>query len=131
MGYADARVDLEKGDERGGVLLTGDTAFRDADGYYYVTGRISRFVKVFGKRVSLDDVEQLSMSVVREAACLGVDDEISIWTTESDKQTQLRQFLAQRTGIHQSAYAVHVCDALPRTAAGKVDYQKLPLGESK
>ena len=46
LGYAECRADLAKGDENHGVLHTGDVARRDADGYYYITGRMKRFVKV-------------------------------------------------------------------------------------
>ena len=59
MGYAICREDLAKGDERGGVLFTGDMALRDEDGFYYITGRKKRFIKLFGNRVNLDEAEQL------------------------------------------------------------------------
>ena len=51
MGYAESIADLAKGDENNGVLHTGDVARRDNDGYYYITGRLKRFVKVWGNLV--------------------------------------------------------------------------------
>ena len=125
MGYAERREDLCKGDERNGVLLTGDLARRDTDGYYYVTGRLSRIVKLFGKRVSLEDLEQICLAVVSEAACTGVDDRVTVWITDSRHQPGLPGFLAERTAIHASAYQVRVVAKLPRTAAGKLDYRAL------
>ena len=62
MGYAETQSDLTKGDENNGILYTGDIARRDADGYYYITGRMKRFVKVFGNRVNLDAIEQILKS---------------------------------------------------------------------
>ena len=59
LGYANQLEDLNLSDERLGVLYTGDLAKRDTDGYYFITGRKSRFLKLFGIRVSLDDVEQI------------------------------------------------------------------------
>ena len=59
MGYAASCEDLCKGDENGGVLKTGDMAKQDADGFYYIVGRKKRFLKLFGNRVNLDEVEQL------------------------------------------------------------------------
>ena len=127
MGYAENRLDLLKGDERGGVLLTGDIAYRDADGFYFVSGRISRFVKVFGKRVSLDDIEHLLHSIAGEVACSGVDDNVSVWITDTNSPKIVRKHIADITGIHPSAFTIHVIKTLPRTLAGKVDYQNLLL----
>ena len=59
LGYAECREDLAKGDELHGVLRTGDLARQDADGYFYITGRLKRFLKMFGKRFNLDDVEKI------------------------------------------------------------------------
>ena len=127
MGYAENRLDLLKGDERGGVLLTGDVAYRDEDGYYFITGRLSRFVKVFGKRVSLDDIEHLLHSIAGEVACSGVDDNVSVWITDTNSPKIVRKHIADITGIHPSAFTIHVIKTLPRTLAGKVDYQNLLL----
>ena len=67
MGYAECAADLEKGDERGGILFTGDMAKRDEDGYYYITGRKKRFLKMYGKRVNMDEIEQILRGVLTEA----------------------------------------------------------------
>ena len=41
-----------------GWLRTGDLGAVDADGYHSVVGRLKRFAKLFGRRVSLEDVER-------------------------------------------------------------------------
>jgi len=129
MGYAGSRLDLSKGDENGGTLLTGDIAYRDSDGFYFITGRISRFVKVFGKRVSLDEIEQRLETIVGETACTGVEDEVSIWITNASKQEIVRKHIAGLTGIHSSAFKVYVLGSLPRNLSGKIDYQNLTMKE--
>ena len=125
MGYAENRADLSLGDERHGTLLTGDLARRDEEGYYYITGRLSRIVKLFGKRVSLEDLEQICLSLAPEVACLGAEDHVIIFITDDQHQAALPRLLAERTAIHASAYQVRVVDSLPRTAAGKTDYRAL------
>lgn len=50
---------LKLGDTLHGILRTGDLACCDADGYYYIIGRRKRFLKVAGKRLSLDSIEYL------------------------------------------------------------------------
>jgi acyl-coenzyme A synthetase/AMP-(fatty) acid ligase len=125
MGYAEQRSDLYLADERRGSLLTGDLAVRDTEGYYYITGRLSRITKLFGKRANLDDLEQICLSLVAEAACTGSDDRVTVWITDSQHQAALPAMLAHRTAIHASAFHVRVISSLPRTPSGKTDYRIL------
>lgn len=125
MGYAECREDLAKGDERGGVLLTGDMARRDPEGFYYITGRKKRFIKLFGNRVNLDEAEQLIKELVSDCACCGSDDHMLIYVTEADKADAVRQMIAARTGIHHSAFTVKVIDVIPKNESGKTTYADL------
>ena len=59
MGYAVDRRSLMTGDENHGRLATGDLAYRDDDGFYYIVGRKKRFIKLLGNRISLDETEEL------------------------------------------------------------------------
>ena len=63
MGYAICGEDLAKDDENNGVLVTGDLAKRDKDGFYYIVGRKKRFIKLFGNRVNLDETERLIKNI--------------------------------------------------------------------
>ena len=130
MGYAEDRLDLAGGDNNGGSLLTGDVARRDMDGYYFITGRRSRYVKVFGKRVSLDDIEHFAAEHAGEAAATSIaDDHMTVWITNESHADSLRAVLAGRTGLHPSAFKVATVAQLPRTSAGKIDYQALRSAE--
>lgn len=129
MGYAKSRADLSRGDEWGGILLTGDLARYDDDGYYYITGRLNRVVKIYGKRMNLDDLEQISLDIVSEVACKGTDDLVTIYITESNFASILPRHLAENTGVNVAAYKVQIVDHLPRTPAGKIDYLALSVHE--
>lgn len=129
MGYALCSKDLQKGDENQGILYTGDMAKRDADGYYYIVGRKKRFLKMFGKRVNLDEAEQL----LKEAfpgvgiACLGEDDCLQIYMETADKtlcETAAR-WLAERTGIHERGILANAIERIPKNEAGKTLYSAL------
>ena len=64
MGYSEVRSDLSKGDVNNGRLHTGDLGYVDDDGYWYIVGRIKRFSKVFGLRVSLVEIENLAQKIL-------------------------------------------------------------------
>ena len=81
MGYALCAADLAKGDEFHGVLHTGDMARRDQDGYFYIVGRRSRFIKMAGKRIGLDQVERILRGAFPDLdlACAGEDDDLHVY----------------------------------------------------
>ena len=123
LGYAECRADLNKGDENHGVLHTGDVARRDADGYYYITGRMKRFVKVWGNRCNLDATEQLVKAVTTSCACVGVDDKITIFVTQEGLEESIIKLLVEKTGFNNRAFEVRIIDAIPVKSSGKIDYQ--------
>ncbi len=125
MGYAECAEDLLKGDENHGVLHTGDMARVDEDGFYYITGRKKRFVKVWGNRCNLDQVEQIVKSVTTSCACAGVDDKITVFTTTDGLEQEIKTLLSTKTGLNPVAFQVKVIDAIPVTPSGKIDYPQL------
>lgn len=127
LGYAESREDLEKGDENNGVLITGDMAKRDNEGYYYIVGRKKRFIKIFGNRVNLDETEGLLKTTFKEmdCACTGIDDQMSIYITKEDEIEAVRKYLSEKTGIHFSAFKVIYIKEIPKNEAGKTLYIKL------
>jgi len=125
LGYAECRADLAKGDENHGVLHTGDVARRDADGYYYITGRMKRFVKVWGNRCNLDATEQIVKSITTSCACVGVDDKITIFVTQAGLEDEIIKLLVSKTGFNNRAFEVRVIDTIPVKSSGKIDYQAM------
>jgi acyl-CoA synthetase (AMP-forming)/AMP-acid ligase II len=127
FGYAERGEDLAKGDEWSGVLVTGDMAKRDSDGYYYIVGRKKRFLKIFGSRVNLDETERLIKASFPNAdfACGGVDDKMTVFATDISIKDKLLEFLALKTGLNQAAFSVVEIDSIPRSESGKILYREL------
>lgn len=127
LGYGECREDLAKGDERHGRLETGDMAKRDPDGYYYIVGRKKRFLKIFGNRVNLDEIDRLVKTRFGTIDCVssGRDDEMYFFVTEESLQEEIRKFLSHKTGLNHSAFRVKVIPKIPRNDSGKVLYQEL------
>ncbi len=126
LGEASGYADLQLADHHAGVLKTGDVAYRDEDGFYYIVGRKKRFVKLFGNRINLADVEELVCSRGYECACTGDDSVVRVHTTapEEDHVVILRM-LADSLLIHASAFRVIPIESLPRNEAGKILYAQL------
>ena len=125
LGYAEDKKDLAKSDENNEILYTGDIARRDADGFYYITGRKKRFVKLFGNRVNLDAIEQIVKTIVLSSASVGTDDMVTIFTTDKNKEDEIKSLLAKKTGLNIRAFAVQVIDTIPKNDSGKVQYEEL------
>lgn len=125
LGYAEKREDLQLGDENHGELHTGDIARFDADGFYYITGRMKRFVKVWGNRCNLDATEQLVKAITPNCACVGVDDLITIFVTEEGLEERVVNLLVEKTGFYPKAFKVRVIPEIVKFESGKINYPEL------
>jgi long-chain acyl-CoA synthetase len=126
LGYAENRADLAKGDELQGVLRTGDLARQDEDGYFYITGRLKRFLKMFGKRFNLDDVEKmLARRCETSVACYGRDDLLMAAVENCDNGEAIHGMICEMFDLPRPAVKVVALGALPRTPNGKLDYRRL------
>lgn len=127
LGYAECKEDLAKGDERNGVLHTGDIAQIDEDGFYYIVGRKKRFLKVFGNRINLDDLEQIAKNeyVGIDLAVSGRDDLIYIFLTDPLYKDEIKKYLSNKTGLNHTAFKIKIVDNIPKNDSGKILYTAL------
>lgn len=126
LGYAERGEDLVKGDERNGILETGDMAQFDADGYYYIVGRKKRFLKIYGNRVNLDEIDRMVKGEFGiDAAAGGIDDHMYIFVTEEGYADSIRAFVAGKTGLNPVAFKVLTINEIPKNDAGKTLYKEL------
>lgn len=125
-GYCHDRHDLGRGDELRGLLRTGDLGHLDDDGCLWLSGRASRFAKLAGVRVSLDDLEAL-VPELGDVAAVGDGDRVRLHVTSADPAAQKAavRALARRLRLHHSLIVVQAHDELPRTPQGKTDYARL------
>lgn len=127
-GYAVAPADLATFSSSR-ELHTGDLARQDEDGYYYITGRMSRFVKLFGTRVNLDEVEQLLKGAFNghPFVCLGFEDKYLqvLYQDNLLAAEAVKQLLCEKLRLHQSAFRVKQISEIPLTPNGKPDYKTM------
>lgn len=128
LGYAEGTDDLAKGDENHGVLRTGDLARRDEEGFYYITGRKKRFLKLAGSRVSLDECEELLHAAYPDGdwACCGTDDGLRIFSDLPGETPEAgRLLLCETLRLAPGAVRATGVARLPRGEAGKILYPEL------
>lgn len=134
MGYAFVREDFAKGDERGGRLATGDIARVDADGFFFIDGRKSRFLKLQGHRVGLDETELMVKTAFAgtDCACTGTDELMKVHVSnlpsglpDAALPESVRSFLSDRLRLSASLFEVIPHEALPKAPSGKTLYSEL------
>jgi acetyl-CoA synthetase len=116
------------------AYFTGDGARCDADGYFWVMGRIDDVVNVAGHRLGTMEVESALVShpAVAEAAVVGRPDELkgqaiaAFVTLESGRRAsdelrrELREHVAKEIGAFARPDDLRFTDALPKTRSGKI-----------
>jgi len=127
MGYAESINDLSSEDVNKGILRTGDLAYFDEDGYYFIEGRNNHFIKVFGNRISLDSLEKLITTKGFDSVATGVDDKIVLYVIEAPNLSvaDLRKEISESIGINMVAIKVTLVDDFPRLESGKINYKAL------
>ncbi len=132
MGYAVCKEDLLKDDEFNGEYHTGDLARRDEDGCYYVTGRLSRFLKLLSYRVSLDQSERLIQQEFNiECACAGTDQRMNIYITDDCRKTDVLDFISAKTNLFKNLFKVFVVPEIIRNDSGKIRYKDMDAKYAK
>lgn len=126
MGYALSREDLALGDQRNGFLPTGDIAYRDIDGFYFIKGRMKRFLKIFGNRIGLDECDEIVKSAVKcECACTGNDKRLIVYLTDVNYSEKAKAVLVDAVHLPANVIEVRIIDAMPKNEAGKILFSKL------
>lgn len=125
LGYATDISSLAEADSQNGFLRTGDLAWRDDDGYYYIAGRLKRFIKVFGNKIGLDEVENHLHSDGYDVAVTGEDDALMIAVLSDCNDMSLKNDIANRYRLHPSAISVFKVEHFPMSSSGKILYADL------
>jgi acetyl-CoA synthetase len=117
-----------------GKYMTGDSAKRDKDGYYWIIGRVDDVLKVSGHRLGTAEVESAMVSheAVAEAAAIGLPHEIKGqgihifcvlkqgYNPSHDLGEELRKHVSTHMGPIARPEEVTFVEKLPKTRSGKI-----------
>ena len=125
LGYGSSRKDLFQGDVNTGRLATGDLAYFDSDGLFYITGRKSRFTKLAGKRLNLDDIENWIMRLGPDVACVEEFQKLVVFHSGKIEIRSLKARIVSEFGINSQQVQFKYIEVIPRNSSGKIQYGKL------
>ncbi|MBN3039761.1 MAG: AMP-binding protein [Candidatus Omnitrophica bacterium] len=120
-------------------LKTGDIAYFDEEGLYYIVGRKKDMIKVAGEIVFPAEVEEklLTNPKVKEAAVIGVPDKmrgevpkafITLNQGQNIDQQELVDFLKEHIAHFKIPHYFELLEELPKNRTGKIDKTKLTKG---
>lgn len=122
LGYAYGLDDLASGRTLG-ELRTGDIARLTEDGLYEIVGRKSRFAKLFGLRIDLDDLQSYIARAGHDVICTTSDSRLKVVTTSDASEVQ--RLVTTRLQLPLSAVTVVEVEVIPRLKNGKPDYSAI------
>lgn len=129
MGYAHNIIQLSEGDVNQGTIFTGDRGYMDEDGYIYLEGRLARDIKILGKRVCLDDIEEYLKSkfVDIEFACIGLDNCVVVFYNRIEENIEKRtsDLLRENMNIPYKFIFCMYLEQFPKSDTNKIGYTEL------
>ena len=120
----------------GGWFRTGDIGMRDADGFFFITGRIKELIIKGGENIAPREIDEVLLRhpAVLDAAAVGVPDrhygqEIMACVIRREGQActaeELRAFCMEHLGKYKTPKLIYFVSELPRGPSGKVQRLKL------
>ncbi len=121
-----------------GWLRSGDLGYRDADGFYFITGRLKELIIKGGENIAPREIDEalLKHPAVLEAAVVGIPDpnygedilacvvpRPGVRVTEAE----LRAFCLAELGRHKTPKVFRFLEELPKGPSGKVQRLKLVI----
>uniref|UniRef100_A0A8C5G112 Acetyl-coenzyme A synthetase n=1 Tax=Gouania willdenowi TaxID=441366 RepID=A0A8C5G112_GOUWI len=116
-----------------GYFFTGDGAYRSAQGYYQITGRLDDVINVSGHRIGTAEIEDNQCSAVAESAVIGFSHDIkgegvyafvvlkkNIDIKEDDLSRQLNKMVSKKIAKYACPDVIQLANRLPKTRSGKI-----------
>ncbi len=116
---------------RGGWFYTGDVAYKDADGYFFIKDRVKDMINRGGFNVYPREIEEVLYGhpAIAEAAVIGVHDTalgeeikavVAFKPGQSTTEQEIMEYCKGRLAAYKYPRSVEIRETLPKTATGKI-----------
>lgn len=141
--YYKGEAETKKAFDADGWMRTGDLGMRDADGFYFITGRLKELIIKGGENIAPREIDEVLLKhpAVLDAASVGIPDSnygqeimacIILKEGQSCLESEMRQFCIDNLGKFRTPKIILFMADLPRGPSGKVQRLKLlDLAEAK
>ncbi|MBI2752696.1 MAG: AMP-binding protein [Betaproteobacteria bacterium] len=134
--YYKSAQQTAKAFDRDGWLRSGDLGYRDADGYYFITGRLKELIIKGGENIAPREIDEalLRHPAVLEAAAVGIPDRdygqdiracVVLKRGAQVSEADLREFCIAELGRYKTPKEFRLVAELPKGPSGKVQRLKL------
>ncbi|MFZ0930130.1 MAG: class I adenylate-forming enzyme family protein [Syntrophobacteraceae bacterium] len=110
-----------------GWLRTGDLAYRDEDGYLWIEGRKSAFLKIRGVRVSFNEIETLVATLPGVHECVATaaphveaGEALALWVVPEQGVENIAELVRRSLPVHWTCESINTVPEIPKTSHGKI-----------
>ena len=122
QGYAKKFSDLNK-KKNLSYLKTGDLGYYDEEGFYFISGKKSRYIKLAGNRINLDEVEKLLKVINVKSICLqNIKDKIDIFIIKKVTKINIQDYISKKLGLNKAFFEIILIKDFPRNNNNKINY---------
>lgn len=108
------------------ILKTGDLGRKDKSGNFYIIGRRSRILKITGRRINLDELENKLLETFKiPFRVTGTDDKVKIFFKGKSNLSLIINYITNKLHINKNFFIIKKIKEYPLTSSGKIDYNKL------
>ncbi len=123
LGYAYNLKDLKK-KKIDNYINTGDLAYRDKNGFYYIVGRTKRIIKPYGLRIDLGELEKfLESKNFFNCTCIGNDRKINIYSKYMGQENKIKTIVLNKLNLKKNIIFFYKENKIPRDKNGKIIYK--------
>ena len=109
-------------------MRTGDIAKKDQDNFYYILGRKDRYVKIFGNRINLDELENnISKFGVQSLCKVNEENKITIFVKHLKEAENLKKSVKNFSDLHPSVFDFKILSKFPLNKNFKTAYNNESL----